>query len=205
MLAHALLGFALGVVTSLPPGPCGLAIVMTIARRESMRRALATAAGGALGDVVYSSLGILGIGAVFATHPAIPLVMQLASGVAMIGYGALQLDGRTDVAVDVRSPRGDSVVHGAAVGLGCVLANPAALLAWVVVVAGAIGAPGPAAGCATVAGIGAGTFTWFAIVAHLVRAGRRRNIAHVGTIASGLVVGGGVLAIARATFALGAR
>ena len=205
MPAYALFGFALGIVTSLPPGPCGLAIVTTIVRRESMRRALATAAGGALGDVVYSTLGMLGIGALFDTYPAIPLAMQLASGVAMIGYGALQLGGRPDVEVDIRSPRGESVVLGVAVGLGCVLANPAALLVWVVVVAGAIGAPGPAAACATIAGIGAGTFTWFAIVAHLVRAGRRRNIAHLGTIASALVVGGGILAIARATCALGAR
>ena len=205
LLPYLLLGFALGIVTSLPPGPCGLAIVMTITRRESMRRAVATAAGGALGDIIYSSLGILGVGAVFDTYPAIPIVMQVCSGLAMIGYGVLQLDGCADVAVDVGAPRGESVVHGVAVGLTCVLSNPAALLAWVVVVAGAIGNPGPAAACATVAGIGAGTFTWFSIVARLVRAGRRRNIAHLGTIASGLLVCGGVVALARATFGLAAR
>ena len=63
MIAAAFaVGVALGVASSLAPGPCGLA-VLTATRRRQRRRAVGIGVGAALGDAACASLASAGIGA----------------------------------------------------------------------------------------------------------------------------------------------
>ena len=55
VLALLALGLALGIGSSVVPGPCGIAVLASA--QHSRARAVATAFGASLGDAVYAGLG----------------------------------------------------------------------------------------------------------------------------------------------------
>ena len=194
MIGYLALGVALGIASSLPPGPCGLAIMSTVSHGGTARRALATAAGGAVGDLVYSTLGLVGIGSLIARAA---VALQATSGAVMIAFGGAKLLERPPA-----RPPADHPSQGFALGLGLVLANPAALVTWVVVVGAHLaGAPIAARAC-TVAGITLGSFVWFATVGRLARAGRPDRLLRLSAALGAVLVGVGVISLARAAEAL---
>jgi threonine/homoserine/homoserine lactone efflux protein len=189
VLIYFIVVVALGAGSSELPGPCRLSVINAVCRGQ-MRRAVRIGAGAGLGDATFAALGIVGLGAFLAHHPAVPPVLQACGGVALIVHGALHLRPRPVSTQPVRT-RG-----GIGTGLAIVMSNPAAFVTWVIVV-------GPflrGAGWAAIIGIGVGSFGWQALVAHLTRHGTSvlgPRTARIATVVSVLLVAGGALSIGR--------
>ncbi len=204
MLLHVLLGLALGVGSSVLPGPCNLAVI-TAASRHGLRRALGTGLGAALGDTTYAALGILGLGPLLARHPALPPVLQAVSGIALIGYGLAHLRARRAAPPATggsdQDPGSGDGVRGLAVGLATLVANPGAIVTWVVIVGSVLAGASATQGWATVAGIGVGSFMWFALVGVVSchgRAHRDDRVHRVTQVVSRILVAYGVVSLVRA-------
>ena len=127
MLTYLLLGIALGAGSSVLPGPCSLAVVDAVCRGQ-MRRAVRIGLGAGLGDAGFAALGIVGLGAILARHPAVPPVLQACGGAALIAHGLRHLRPRP---IGLRV---DDVRGGVGVGVAILVSNPAAFVTWVVVV-----------------------------------------------------------------------
>jgi L-lysine exporter family protein LysE/ArgO len=200
MLGYFLLGVALGAGSSVLPGPCNLA-VLEAALRHGLRRAIATGVGAALGDFIYAALGIVGIGALIARHPAVPPVLLAVSGAMMIGYGlaTLRRARHRATALPESRARPEAMGAGLGVGLATLLCNPGALITWVVIVGSQLAGAGPIEAWSAVVGIGTGSCAWFTGVAHLAAHGQRLlPLQRVTHVVSCLLVAYGVVSIARA-------
>jgi threonine/homoserine/homoserine lactone efflux protein len=176
VLAFVALGLAIGAGSSVLPGPCGLA-VLSAACTHGVRRAYGTAIGVAIGDAAYAALGILGVNRVLVLYPQIPPVLRLLSSIGIIVYGVMQLRQRQRSLAPTRTPgKGDRRGRaGIATGLALLLANPAAILTWCVIVGSQLPPTSPLEGLSIVLGIGAGTFVWYAGVATLSSRGQTRS------------------------------
>lgn len=185
MTALAILAAAaVGCASSLLPGPCNLAIIDGALQRVPRRRLRSTALGGACGDLVYATLGALGLAALVASHRA---VLYACSGALLIAVGVHRL-------AVVPSPSRAFAGTGFVAGARLVLANPAVLLTWGVVVATLAGDRAPLLRTAVVLAIAGGSFAGFACASalpvvrfHAVRTG-----------ISGALVVLGVTSLARA-------
>lgn len=200
MLASFALGVLLGAGSSVVPGPCGLA-VMDAARHRGRRRAVATAAGAALGDGLYATLGVVGGGRLLARHPAIPSVLLAISGALLIGLGTMHLRRNLCATPPAPAAARDAVIGGVGVGLATLLANPGALITWVVIVGAELHGASPEAQWSAVVGVAAGSFAWFTGVAHLAARGTQTalpTLQRITTLASGMLVAYGVVSLARA-------
>ena len=187
MVGHLLLGLVLGAASSVPPGPCNLAVVDALAR--SRRRAVATGLGAALGDAIYAALGVIGLGRIITAERWIPPTLQLLGGVAIVAAGVSRLrPGRA-----AASPGRGGFARGLALDLG----NPATFVTWVLLVGAFLSGASAGGAALAVAGIGLGSFGWYLALAH-TRLSPHRLIAPLGALA---VCGGG-LTIVRAVAAL---
>ena len=175
MLTYFLIGAALGALTGVPIGPLNVAII-DAAYRHHLRRAIAVGLGGAVADLAYASLGILGLGQLLTAHASVPPILYSVSGVVLIVYGVLTVRaqpvdpgvaGQDDVA-------GKSYFWGGfGMGIALILLNPATLITWVVIVGSHMADAGRSEGLAAALGIGAGSAFWFMVVAHLAHHGKK--------------------------------
>ncbi len=204
MLGCFLIGLALGAGTGVPIGAVGVAVI-DAAYRRPFRRAVGVGLGGATGDLLYSGLGVLGLGAILARHPGWPPVLNAMSGAALMLYGALHLRAsRRPI-----PPAGHAAVDGShrgharagyALGLGLVLANPASVITWVVIVGGFLSGVSTLEGVSAVVGVGSGSAAWFLFLAY---AGRRGTVAlghravWIGRVAGVLLVCYGLVSLGR--------
>ncbi|HUH03258.1 MAG TPA: LysE family transporter [Kofleriaceae bacterium] len=204
MLTYLILGLALGVGTGIPIGAVGVAVIGA-AHRHTLVRALAVGAGGAIGDLAYSALGVLGLGPLIERHPAVPPFLYAVSGVALIGYGYLQVRPRATPPPPAmaRNRGGGDALGGLALGLLLVLMNPAAIVTWVVIVGSQMAGASQTEGLCAVAGIGAGSMLWFGLVAYLADRGKRAfgdRAAWVTRVAGVLLMGYGTFSVGRGVF-----
>jgi arginine exporter protein ArgO len=175
LLTYFLIGAALGALTGVPIGPLNVAII-DAAYRHHLRRAIAVGLGGAVADLAYASLGILGLGQLLTAHESVPPILFSVSGVVLIVYGILTVRaqpvdpgvaGQDDVA-------GKSYFWGGfGMGIALILLNPATLITWVVIVGSHMADTTRSEGLAAALGIGAGSAFWFMVVAHLAHHGKK--------------------------------
>lgn len=164
-LGSATAGFA----SSFMPGPCNVAVVDSSLRGSPLTHSLAIGLGGALGDMVFATLAATGAGAVLGRHPVVPVLFDVIGGILLVVVGLTHLLGgpRTaSLATTCRHSR------GLAIGLSLVLANPAVLATWTLVIVGLAGDAHSLTRGFAVLAIGAGSFAGFAVVAQLSRRGR---------------------------------
>jgi amino acid exporter len=201
MLAYLLIGLALGAGSSVIPGPCGLAVI-SAARYHGGRRAVATAFGAALGDAVYASLGVGGVGQVLAECSAALPILDAISGVMLIAYGVHTLRRRPPAVATSEPSRSGRAWIGLPVGLCLSLSNPAVLVTWVVLLGSALHGASVGSQVAAIAGITAGTAAWFSSVAVITHRGARssgRAIARITRVVCGLMIAYGGVLLARAS------
>jgi threonine/homoserine/homoserine lactone efflux protein len=167
LVAAGVLGVALGALTGLPLGVVNVAIVEAAARR-GVRAASGIAVGGALADMAHAGLAAGGVAGAIVARPAAAATLHVIAGVVLCGYA---------VALWCSRPRETSAravpatfARGVLTGLGLTLPNPAALGAWVAVVA-ALAPPSVAAGLVGAAGVGVGSAAWFLLLARLTARG----------------------------------
>ena len=200
MLAYLLLGLALGVASSVIPGPCGLAVIAA-ATHHGGRRAIATAFGAALGDAVYASLGVGGVGQVLTECAAAVPVLDAISGAMLILYGLHTLRRRPPAVATSGPSRPGRAWLGLPVGLCLSLSNPAVLVTWVVLLGSALHGANVGGQVAAIAGITVGTAAWFGSVAVVAQRGVRTRgitIARITRVVCGLMIAYGGVLLARA-------
>lgn len=199
MVIYLLIGVALGVGSSIVPGPCGLAVIGA-AVRHGRARAIATAVGAALGDATCASLGIIGTGRLLECHPVISPALQAISGVALIAYGTLYLrQPPACVAAQTAIHKGRAW-RGVAVGFATLLANPAALVTWVLLVGSTLGTARGLAQGSAILGIALGTTAWFSGLGLVICRGATKSglaVAQLTRAVCGLLIAYGTITLGR--------
>lgn len=203
MLTYFLIGAALGALTGVPIGPLNVAII-DAAYRHHLRRAIAVALGGAVADLTYASLGILGLGQLLTAHAIVPPILYGVSGVVLIIYGILTVRAQPvdpGVAGQSDADGGSYFWGGFGTGIALILLNPATLITWVVIVGSAMADTTRSEGMAVAFGIGTGSAFWFTVVAYLANHGKKvlgkKTVWLTRIVGLGLI-GYGVFSIARA-------
>ncbi len=175
LLIYFLLGVLIGAATGIPIGPVNVAVI-DAAYRHNVRRAVAVGFGGAVADLVYALIGIVGVGPMLVKNPSVPPILYAISGVVLIVYGILTVRAQ---AVDP-APAGASEENSARdlwggflLGVGLIFLNPATLVTWVVIVGAAMAGVTFAEGISAAIGIGVGSLGWFTLVAYLADHGKK--------------------------------
>ena len=182
MVTFFVVGILAGALTGVPIGPVNVAVI-DAAYRHTLRRAIAVGLGGACGDCLYSSLGVLGVTPVLQTYPSVLTVLYAVSGCVLLVYGFLTARSQPpqpalagDAALPVAT-NGEEMWQGFRVGLALILLNPAAIVTWVVIMGSMISeatseAPTWFEGVLCAIGVFCGSFGWFALVAYLTQKGK---------------------------------
>ncbi|MEP6859440.1 MAG: LysE family transporter [Deltaproteobacteria bacterium] len=178
------IGVVAGALTGVPIGPVNVAVIHA-AYRHTMRRAIAVGLGGAVGDGLYSALGVLGMQSVIEKYPIIKPTLYAISGAVLLVYGIFTARSHppaaveTDPDADDNEPKAsDSVVmrretlQGFKVGLALIVLNPAAVATWVVIMGSTIPKHTQAEGLACTVGVLIGSSAWFLLVAFLTHRGK---------------------------------
>lgn len=176
MLSYLFLGLLIGVLSGIPIGPVNVAVLDT-SYRHSLRRAVAVSLGGALGDGVYSMLGILGVGPYLDEHPSVPPVLYAVSGAILLVYGIVTVRSKPSPSVTAVKDRADNPSYklwsGFVLGFVLIILNPAALVTWVIIVGSFMHGITNEQGIGATIGITVGSFVWFSMVAVLSNHGKR--------------------------------
>jgi threonine/homoserine/homoserine lactone efflux protein len=180
VLLFLLIGIAAGAATGVPIGPVNVAVI-DAAYRHTLRRAIAVGLGGAVADMLYAGLGVLGVTPVLNTYPSVPPILYAVSGVVLLVYGFLTARsqpvqpavGAEDTPSHLEIKLRKEVWQGFSVGAALILLNPAAMVTWVVII-GQLIPPihNTWEGIACAIGVMFGSFAWFALVAFLTHKGK---------------------------------
>jgi putative LysE/RhtB family amino acid efflux pump len=196
----AVVGFGLGFFVALQLGPMSLFLIRSTLRR-GLTIGLSIGAGIALVDALYGTLGVAGAAPLVSFGP-VRLVLGLVGGAVLVVLGARTLHsafrvrtgGESDVELSSRRRAFATAVVGT-------LSNPLTIVSWAAIFSGATAAAaaGSAEGAALlVVGAGAGSASWFVLLATGVASARRalgqRMMRVADAIAGlGLIGFGGVL------------
>ncbi len=173
LLLAFLRGLGLGLAAGIPFGPVNAAVVDTSMRR-CYRTALAVGVGGAFVDFIYSQLAVWGIGKFLKQYPDLAIVLVGASGVVLFLFGL-----RTLFAPPLREEHspglaGRRLWSAFFSGVLLTLANPAALISWVVLAGALLSDLTNLQALLAGLGIFVGCTGWFAGIGWLARKGRLR-------------------------------
>lgn len=182
MLLFLLIGIAAGAATGVPIGPVNVAVI-DAAYRHTLRRAIAVGFGGAVADMLYAGLGVLGVTPILESYPSVPPVLYAISGLVLLVYGFLTARSQpVQPAVPdyaEMSPSHASVHmrremwQGFSVGVALILLNPAAMVTWVVIIGQLIPTIDSTwEGLACAFGVFIGSFGWFTLVGYLTHKGK---------------------------------
>lgn len=203
MLTYFFIGAAIGAITGVPIGPVNVAVIDT-AYRHHLRRAIAVGLGGAIADMLYAFLGIVGIGPLLVEHPDIPPILYAGSGIVLVVYGILTVRAQPiDPTASVGEDDDDTGYFWSGFGLGAalILLNPATLVTWVVIVGSAMAGVTQLEGTAAAVGIGVGSFAWFSLVAYLSDHGKKvlgQKAIWITRVVGIALIGYGLFSIGRA-------
>jgi threonine/homoserine/homoserine lactone efflux protein len=182
VLTFLVIGVLAGALTGVPIGPVNVAVI-DAAYRHTMRRAIMVGLGGAVGDLLYSGLGVLGVTPIVEKYPAVKGIMYAVSGCVLLVYGFLTARSQpaaTTPAGDVphaqalatSAQKRKEMWSGFTVGLALIVLNPAAIVTWVVLMGPLIPKASHLDGVACALGVFAGSFGWFSLVAYLTHKGK---------------------------------
>ena len=178
-----IVGVLAGALTGVPIGPVNVAVI-DASYRHTLRRAIAVGLGGAVGDCLYSSLGVLGVTPVLQSYPNVLTAIYAISGLVLLVYGFLTARSRpvaparaSDAAIPAAPAASEEMWTGFRVGFALILLNPAAIVTWVVIMGSMISeatseAPSAFEGILCAVGVFIGSFGWFSLVAYLTQKGK---------------------------------
>jgi putative LysE/RhtB family amino acid efflux pump len=206
VLTYFLIGAAIGALTGVPIGPVNVAVI-DAAYRHTLRRAFAVGIGGALGDGIYAAFGIVGVGPYLDDHPAVLPVLYAISGVVLLVYGILTVRSKpiSAAVADVgKAPQPSGEMWtGFWLGFILIVANPAAIVTWVVIVGSFMAGLSLIQGIGATLGVSAGSLAWFAFVAYLSNHGKRllgNKAVWITRIVGVLLVGYALFSLGRAAY-----
>jgi len=155
---------ALAAVGIMSPGP-DFVVVSYTAMTGARRKAGWVAAGVVVGNAVWVSAALLGLGVLLAVAPTLFVLLKLAGALYLVWLGARLIRGaRVPLATDAGVAQGSSFASWAR-GLITTLANPKAAIFYVSVLAAALpSSPGPALILGTIATVALVATVWFTVV-----------------------------------------
>jgi putative LysE/RhtB family amino acid efflux pump len=196
----ALVGFGLGFFVALQLGPMSLFLIRSTLRRGLMI-GLAIGAGIALTDALYAALGVAGAAPLVSIGP-VRIVLGIVGGTVLIVLGVrtlygsfrVRIGGEADIELSSRR-------RAFGTALAATASNPLTIVSWAAIFAGATAAAAAdtAGGAALlVAGVAAGSLSWFVAlslgVASVRRAVGQRAMRIADCVAGlGLIGFGGLL------------
>jgi threonine/homoserine/homoserine lactone efflux protein len=188
-------GFALGLFFAAQVGPVTLLIVRSVLRGgRALAVGLAMALAVALIDVIYASLGLLGIGRLL-NGGTVSETLGLVSAAILIVIGARTARIGLHARLGLESPRETIVPRRAfATAVAATALNPLTIALWTV----SFPAAAPHGSIGLIAGVALGTATWYCGFSTVVALLRRRigerllRVVDIGT-GCGLIAFGGVL------------
>jgi threonine/homoserine/homoserine lactone efflux protein len=202
MLRALLAGLGLGMFVAAQVGPVSLLCIRTSAR-SGFRPGLAVGLGAATIDLVYATLGVLGVATLIGVDQ-VRIGLGLLGTVVLIVMGVRTLHAAARIRLGAElSDEVDVPSHALRTGLIVTASNPLTIVSWAAI----FGAAATASLLANVqdavlllVGVGIGSAAWFTGLALVAsRAGRRmgpRSLALVDTVSGvGLVVFGAVLGL----------
>jgi threonine/homoserine/homoserine lactone efflux protein len=202
MAAALITGLGLGIFVAAQVGPIWLLCARS-SLRYGARSGLAIGAGAAIVDLAYAALGVAGA-AQLVQIDALRLTLGLVGGGFLVFLGARTLWQAARVRLGGEG-EGEVLRPAAAfrTSLAATASNPATIASWAAIFSAAsvanVTGDGPSAALMLL-GIGAGSFTWFAMLSTVAgRFGRRLSERHLrvvdGLSGSGIAGFGGVLAL----------
>ena len=196
MIAAFWTGLALGFLVAAQVGP-----VWLLCARTTLRVGVASGFGIGLGaaivDLLYAALGAAGVAPLLAV-PALRLALGVAGGAVLLAIGAKTL--RTAFRVRLGAETPDETVSARAAvrtGLVATASNPMTIASWAAVfgAASTTGDRTTSAAVLLVAGVGAGSLAWHALLVAGMRLLRTRvgdrTLRVVDGLAGGALVLGG--------------
>jgi putative LysE/RhtB family amino acid efflux pump len=199
VLPALLTGLGLGALVAAQVGPVSLLCVRTTLRYGA-GPGLAVGAGAASVDTLYGALGMLGAASLVTFGP-VRLVLGAVGAVVLVVMGARTLHSANRVRIGLETPS-EVVTPTRAwrTAVAATASNPLTIASWATAFAAASTASvvdGWGDGIALLAGIGAGSVGWFAVLtAGVALAGRRlgdRAVQAADVVAGAGLVGFGAL------------
>jgi len=159
-------GFALGFAVAASPGP----IFFLCLRRTLLRGRLygfVSGLGVATADAVYAAIAAFGFAVVISAVSSGRRPFALVGGAVLIGIGLRILFNRSDVSAEAKVTSGTGLSWAYGSTLGLTITNPATILSFAALAATLSlgGAGGPARPAVLVAGVLAGSATWWCVLA----------------------------------------
>ncbi|HKB33104.1 MAG TPA: LysE family transporter [Candidatus Dormibacteraeota bacterium] len=166
MSSLLLRGFALGFAVAASPGP----IFFLCLRRTLLRGRLygfVSGLGVATADAVYAAIAAFGFAVVISAVSSGRRPFALVGGAVLIGIGLRILFNRSDVSAEAKVTSGTGLSWAYGSTLGLTITNPATILSFAALAATLSlgGAGGPARPAVLVAGVLAGSATWWCVLA----------------------------------------
>jgi threonine/homoserine/homoserine lactone efflux protein len=210
MLAPLLLGVGVGFVGSIPVGPVNAAVIDT-SLRKCFLRACAVGLGGAFVDALYSQVSVSVLAPLFESQPGVASAFFGISGVVLVVFGVVMAMNAA-VAPSEAQPRRPVLTRALATaflsGVIITLANPAALVSWVVFATPFLVDMSRPEALVAGAGIFVGTSIWMVAIAWLAHKGRVKlgpRAAWITRTAGALLVIYGVFLVGRASLVVWAQ
>lgn len=170
-MATFIIGWGLGLAVAAPIGPINVATIQ-LGLSQGFRRAAPFGLGAATTDALYCFSVYLGLAPLLVAAPWLRVVLYLA-GAALIGriaWGALRR--RVDVRARAgRDPAGAWRSYASGIALTAV--NPATIVSWLAIGGAALSSVPAGEGLLAVAGIFAGSASWFTALSLAASWGRR--------------------------------
>ena len=201
--------FAAGFSVAASPGAVNV-LSLRWGLKSGARVALGIGLGAATVDTLYMTLSLAGVLPLLAAAGWLESVLMFVGGGVLLLLGVNSVrSGYADPQRDVSAAQGMMDRAPYAVGVSVTLVNPSTIAAWLAISGGILasadlgsgGIPEGLGGALAVAGVFAGSATWFVILAGVVAALRRRagnaHLQVVGMVAGAILAGLGLLLIAR--------
>lgn len=210
MLLPLLVGVGVGFVGSIPVGPVNAAVIDT-SLRKCFVRACAVGFGGAFVDFVYSQISVSVLAPLFESQPGLKSLFFGVSGVVLVVFGVVMA---MNAAVGQAEAQPKKPVLARALasaflsGVIITLANPAALVSWVVFAAPFLVGMTRLQALLAGGGIFVGTSIWMVSIAWLAHKGRVKlgpRAAWITRTAGALLVIYGVFLVGRASLVVWAQ
>lgn len=178
--AAAAAGFGFGFLVAAQVGPIWLLCMRSVLRGRFMI-GFAIGVGAAVIDTTYAALGVAGAAGILSTLPQLRLVLGLLGAAVLVGLGArtmwtaLLVRQGLETTNDVASPRRALVT-----ALVATASNPLTIASWAAIFTAASAAHiarSPQEAVVFLVGIGAGSLSWFTVLAAAASVARR----HLGS------------------------
>ncbi|MBO6755338.1 MAG: LysE family transporter [Roseibium sp.] len=170
VLEFALIGIAIGIITTAPVGPVNIMAIQHAAQ-WGFRQGVLVGIGAVLADTAYAAVAVFGVSAVMTFIDTQVDLIKIVGGLVLLGFGVKVVRSHPHLETGVKD-RGRKFLGDTTAAFFMVLTNPGAAFAYVAIM-GALGHYRPVHGdyigaLAMVCGVAIGASAWWAMLSYVV-------------------------------------